>query len=145
MINILDCKNLNYLDKLKAILNKRRFEKKINTNIASQIVNEIKKNKQKALLKYEKKLSKNDKIKPTAKEIKKSIKTLDPKIKKAIDFGGSSIRDFKGITGKSGNFQSEFKVYDRTKMRCSRNNCSGQISRKIISNRSTFICSVCQK
>ena len=67
MINILDCKNLNYLDKLKAILNKRRFEKKINTNIASQIVNEIKKNKQKALLKYEKKLSKNDKIKPTAK------------------------------------------------------------------------------
>ena len=63
MINILDCKNLNYLDKLKAILNKRRFARKINTNIASQIVNEIKKNKQKALLKYEKKLSKNDKIK----------------------------------------------------------------------------------
>ena len=52
MINILDCKNLNYLDKLKAILNKRRFARKINTNIASQIVNEIKKNKQKALLKY---------------------------------------------------------------------------------------------
>ena len=43
MINILDCKNLNYLDKLKAILNKRRFARKINTNIASQIVNEIKK------------------------------------------------------------------------------------------------------
>ena len=42
MINILDCKNLNYLDKLKAILNKRRFARKINTNIASQIVNEIK-------------------------------------------------------------------------------------------------------
>ena len=66
-------------------------------------------------------------------------------LKKAIDFGGSSIRDFKGITGKSGNFQSEFKVYDRAKKRCSRNNCFGQISRKIISNRSTFICSVCQK
>ena len=66
-------------------------------------------------------------------------------LKKAIHFGGSSIRDFKGITGKSGNFQSEFKVYDRAKKRCSRNNCSGQISRKIISNRSTFICSVCQK
>ena len=94
MINILDCKNLNYLDKLKAILNKRRFARKINTNIASQIVNEIKKNKQKSLLKYEKKLSKNDKIKPTAKEIKKSIKTLDPKIKKAIDFAYSRILKF---------------------------------------------------
>ena len=66
-------------------------------------------------------------------------------LNKAIRFGGSSIRDFKGITGKSGNFQSEFKVYDRAKKRCSRNNCFGQISRKIISNRSTFICSVCQK
>ena len=94
MINILDCKNLNYLDRLKNILNKRRFARKINTNIASQIVNEIKKNKQKALLKYEKKLSKNDKIKPTAKEIKKSIKTLDPKIKKAIDFAYSRILKF---------------------------------------------------
>ena len=94
MINILDCKNLNYLDKLKAILNKRRFARKINTNIASQIVNEIKKNKKKALLKYEKKLSKNDKIKPAAKEIKKSIKTLDPKIKKSIDFAYSRILKF---------------------------------------------------
>ena len=94
MIKILDCKNLNYLDRLKAILDKRRFARKINTNIASQIVNEIKKNKQKALLKYEKKLSKNDKIKPTAKEIKKSIKTLDPKIKKAIDFSYKRILKF---------------------------------------------------
>ena len=94
MINILDCKNLNYLDKLKAILNKRRFARKINTNIASQIVNEIKKNKQKALLKYEKKFSKNNKIKPTVKEINESIKTLDPKIKKAIDFAYSRILKF---------------------------------------------------
>ena len=78
-------------------------------------------------------------------ENKRIVKYSKIILKKAIDFGGSSIRDFKGITGKSGNFQSEFKVYDRTKKRCSRNNCSGQISRKIISSRSTFICSVCQK
>ena len=78
-------------------------------------------------------------------EIKRIVKYSKIILKKAIQFGGSSIRDFKGITGKSGNFQSEFKVYDRAKKRCSRNNCSGQIKRKIISNRSTFICSVCQK
>ena len=78
-------------------------------------------------------------------ENKRIVKYSKIILKKAIDFGGSSIRDFKGITGKSGNFQSEFKVYDRAKKRCSRNNCFGQISRKIISNRSTFICSVCQK
>ena len=78
-------------------------------------------------------------------ENKRIVKYSKIILKKAIRFGGSSIRDFKGITGKSGNFQSEFKVYDRAKKRCSRNKCSGQIRRKIISNRSTFICSVCQK
>ena len=78
-------------------------------------------------------------------ENKRIVKYSKIILKKAIHFGGSSIRDFKGITGKSGNFQSEFKVYDRAKKRCSRNNCSGQINRKIISNRSTFLCSVCQK
>ena len=78
-------------------------------------------------------------------ENKRIVKYSKIILNKAIRFGGSSIRDFKGITGKSGNFQSEFKVYDRAKKRCSRNKCSGQIRRKIISNRSTFICSVCQK
>ena len=78
-------------------------------------------------------------------ESKRIVKYSKIILNKAIYFGGSSIRDFKGITGKSGNFQSEFKVYDREKKRCSRNNCSGLIRRKIISNRSTFICSVCQK
>ncbi len=78
-------------------------------------------------------------------EIKRIVKYSKIILNRAIQFGGSSIRDFKGITGKSGNFQSEFKVYDRDKKRCSRNNCSGLISRKIISNRSTFMCTVCQK
>ena len=97
MINILDCKNLNYLNRLKVILDKRRFARKINTDIASKIVKEVKKNKQNALLKYEKKFSKNNKIKPTTKEINKSIKTLDPKIKKAIDFAYSRILKFHSL------------------------------------------------
>ena len=94
----------------------------------------------------------NAKVKPFKKsylislnENKRIIKYSKIILKKAIHFGGSSIRDFKGITGKSGNFQSEFKVYDREEKRCSRNKCSGLIRRKIISNRSTFMCTVCQK
>ena len=78
-------------------------------------------------------------------EIKRIVKYSKVILNKAINFGGSSIRDFKGINGKSGNFQSEFKVYDREEKRCSRYNCSGLIRRKIISNRSTFMCTVCQK
>ena len=59
MIKILDCKNSNYLSKLKKIINKRRFRSKINTDIVIKIVKDIKKNKKKALLKYEKKFSNN--------------------------------------------------------------------------------------
>ena len=77
MIKILDCRSLNYLSKLKIILEKRRLGSKINTNIVSKIVKDVKKNKQKALLKYEKKFSNNKKIKPTKNEINNSIKTLD--------------------------------------------------------------------
>ncbi len=58
MIKILDCKNSNYLSRLKLILNKRRFRSKINTDFVIKIVKDIKKNKKKALQKYEKKLRK---------------------------------------------------------------------------------------
>ena len=69
MIKIFDCKNLNYLSKLKLILEKRRYGSKINTDHVIKIVKDIKTNKQKALIKYEKKFSKNSKIKPSKKEI----------------------------------------------------------------------------
>ena len=97
MIRILDCKNPNYLSRLKLILNKRRFKSKINTDIVIKIVKDIKKNKQKALLKYEKKFSKNNKIKTSKNEINKSIKSLNPKIKKAIDFAYSRILKFHSL------------------------------------------------
>ena len=68
MIKILDCKNSNYLSRLKVILEKRRFGSKINTDIAIKIVKDVKKNKQKALLKYEKKFSNNKEIKISKKK-----------------------------------------------------------------------------
>jgi len=97
MIKILDCKNSNYLSRLRLILEKRRFRSKINTDIVIKIVKDVKKNKKKALLKYEKKFSKNNKIKPSKKEINKSIKSLNPKIKKAIDFAYSRILKFHSL------------------------------------------------
>ena len=45
MIKILDCKNRNYLSKLKLILEKRRFGSKINTDVVIKIINDVKKNK----------------------------------------------------------------------------------------------------
>ena len=66
-------------------------------------------------------------------------------LNKAIEKGGSSIRDFKNISGQSGNFQKEFKVYQRENLNCLRNKCKGKIKKIFISNRSTFFCNTCQK
>ena len=86
MIKILDCKNNNYKSKLNLFLEKRRSGKVVNTNIVPKIINDIKRKKNGALIKYEKKFSRNHEIKPSKKKITEAIKTLDPKIKEAIDF-----------------------------------------------------------
>tara|TARA_Y100000768_G_scaffold319237_1_gene254851 strand:- start:1418 stop:2281 length:864 start_codon:yes stop_codon:yes gene_type:complete len=62
----------------------------------------------------------------------------------AIKNGGSSIRDFKNTDGHRGSFQNNFKVYQREGLTCKRSNCLSKISKKIISNRSTFFCNSCQ-
>ena len=66
-------------------------------------------------------------------------------LKKAIDKGGSSIRDFKNISGNKGSFQKNFNVYQRENKKCLKYSCKGTIHKKIISNRSSFFCDLCQK
>ena len=97
MIKIINCKNKNYIKKLKFFLENRRSGKVIDTSIVPKIIKDIKKNKLKSLIKYEKKFSNNKKIKPTQKDINLSIKKLDPKIKKAIDFAYSRIFKFHSM------------------------------------------------
>jgi formamidopyrimidine-DNA glycosylase len=65
-------------------------------------------------------------------------------LKKAIKFGGSSIKDFYSSEGQKGQFQNEFKVYDREDLRCTRSGCSGLISRVVSLGRATFFCNRCQ-
>ncbi len=66
-------------------------------------------------------------------------------LEQAINKGGSSIRDFKDISGNKGNFQKEFRVYQQEGANCKRLKCNGIIKKKIRSNRSTFFCNCCQK
>ncbi len=79
------------------------------------------------------------------KECKKILINSQKVLLSAIEKGGSSIRDFKNLSGKKGEFQKNFNVYDRQGMRCKRKNCVGHILKKNISNRSTFFCNTCQK
>ena len=94
MIKVLDCKNKNYIFKLHLILEKRRSGKKVNTNIVSKIINDVKNNKFKALLKYEKRFSKNKEIELSNQKISKTIKSLDQKTKEAINFAYNRILKF---------------------------------------------------
>ena len=94
MIKQINCNKKNYLDNLTKFLDVRRSSKKPENKIISKILSDIKKNKNKALIKYEKKFSKNSQIKPSIKEINNAIKFLDPKIKKAIDFALKRIFNF---------------------------------------------------
>ena len=94
MIKILDCKKKNYIFQLNSLLNKRKSGTRLSTNIVTKIINDVKKNKVKALLKYEKRFSKNNEIKPSKKKISKEIRSLDSKIKEAIDFAYNRILKF---------------------------------------------------
>ena len=76
------------------------------------------------------------------------IKNLIINIKKILQLsilkGGSSIRDFKNISGRSGSFQQFFHVYGKESKKCSRISCNGKIKKIQISNRSSFYCNKCQ-
>ena len=108
MIKVLNCNKKNYINKLVKFLNKRRIEKNTDTKIVSKILKDIKKNKSKAVLKYEKRFSKNSQIKLSKNNINKSIKKLDPNVKKAIDyaylrilkFHSKQTKELKNITYK---------------------------------------------
>ena len=78
------------------------------------------------------------------KEIKNLILSIKKILRLSISKGGSSIRDFKNIFGKSGNFQQFFKVYGQENKNCSRISCKGKIKKILISNRSSFYCQKCQ-
>ena len=94
MIKIINCNKKNYLNNLTKFLDLRRSGKKNENKTISKILKDIKNNKNKSLLKYEKKFSKNSQIKPSIKQINKAIKSLDPTIKRAIDFAYKRILKF---------------------------------------------------
>ena len=79
------------------------------------------------------------------KEIKKIIKFTKKILFKAINFGGSSIKDFSSGDGKAGVFQQHFSVYGKKGYKCIDRTCDRNIVKIIIANRSSFYCPNCQK
>lgn len=61
----------------------------------------------------------------------------------AIGAGGSSLRDYVQASGELGNFQVNFRVYDRTGLPCV--TCATPIRRIVQGARATFYCGKCQR
>ena len=103
-MKILNSKSENFDKTIDILLLKRR--KKIQSSSVSvkKIVEDVKKNGDKAVLKYEKRFSKNNIIIPSKKKILKLISLLDKNVKKAIDLAYDRIykfhklQKFKNIT-----------------------------------------------
>ncbi|EGV35446.1 bifunctional DNA-formamidopyrimidine glycosylase/DNA-(apurinic or apyrimidinic site) lyase [Neisseria weaveri] len=64
-------------------------------------------------------------------------------LQRAIETGGSTLRDFVNSDGKSGYFQQEYTVYGRQGQSCLQ--CGTEIMKTTIGQRGTFYCPICQK
>ena len=96
-MKILSSKLKNFDKTFETLLLKRKAKVQISSVSVTKIINDVKKNGDGALLKYEKKFNRNVIIKPNQKNILKSIKSLDPKVKKAIDIAYSRIYKFHSL------------------------------------------------
>ena len=105
-MKILSSNNKNFDKKLDGLLSKRKKKLQSKNVSVTKIIKDVKRNGDKALLKYEKRFNKNNVITPSIKQINKSIKSLDKKVKKAIDdaydriYKFHSLQKFKNISYK---------------------------------------------
>ncbi len=100
MIKFIDCKDKSYLSRVNKILSKRRNAENQDIKIVKKILNDVRKNELKALKKYEIRFSGNSEIRISNEKLKNSIKKLNPKVKKAIDFAYKRISNFHYIQKK---------------------------------------------
>lgn len=61
---------------------------------------------------------------------------------RALELGGSTLRDFRDAHGMDGAFQAEAAVYDREGLPCPR--CGKPVRRVVQAQRSTYFCAGCQ-
>ncbi len=78
--------------------------------------------------------------KPRAARLHRAIIQV---LSRALEVGGSTLRDFSNARGESGYFQLEMSVYDRAGEACQ--SCGTAVRQIRQGQRSTFYCPRCQK
>ena len=96
-MKILNSNSKNFDKNLDSLLLQRKKKVQSNSVSVSSIVKDVRKNGDKALVKYEKRFNKNTTIVPSQKQIANSIKSLDKKVKQAIDIAYNRIYKFHSL------------------------------------------------
>ncbi len=96
-MKVLNSKSKKFDKMLDSFLLQRKKKLQSNNVSVIRIINDVKKNGDKALLRYEKKFNKNNTIVPTSKQITKLISSLDKKVKRAIDLAYNRIYKFHSL------------------------------------------------
>jgi histidinol dehydrogenase len=98
MLKFINYNNKNPLKNLEIILSKRKFTQKNQSSLVKKIISTVKKDGDKAVLKYEKRFSKiktkSNRIIFSKKEINEIAKKTDKKIKQSIDLAFNRIKKF---------------------------------------------------
>ena len=94
MINKLNANSKNFQKVLVKKIKDRSIFSDKDYGIAKNIVSDVKKNGDKAVLKYEIRFNKNKKLKTNYNDTIKNIKKLKPEVKKSIDFAFKRILSF---------------------------------------------------
>ena len=76
------------------------------------------------------------------KRYEKLAESIKKVLAKAIDSGGTTLRDFLREDGRPGYFALELNVYDRAGKACRR--CGQPIRVRVLGQRSSYFCSHCQ-
>jgi len=109
-MKILNSKSKNFDKLLDILLSKRKNKLKSSSVSVTKIINDVKKNGDKALLKYEKRFNQNTLLFPSSEQIAKSVRSLDSKVKKAIDLAYMRIHKFHSLQKyKDISFVDKFK------------------------------------
>ena len=78
-------------------------------------------------------------------DCKKLVRSIKKVLGKAINFGGTTLKDYRQVGGEVGYFQNKLKVYGKAGKKCCRQKCQGTVKRAILNGRSTYYCDFCQK
>lgn len=81
----------------------------------------------------------------TLDEVKELLGQLRKILRKAIEMGGTTVRDFADVDGRSGKYAKHLRVYLKAGEDCPRCGKSSQIERIVLGGRGTFCCPKCQR